>query len=198
MGPRETVKHGRQTDESEKAGEGDSRVSIPAQAVWTVRREGRYITAMNTSPVGHTPIPAPGPSSPASRPSTRRGGPVRRLLRKALRNWRERHRERFNFAIHLVGIPVAVAGVLLLGCAAVDALTTELGVALFPEVPWSWALAAVVVGYFLQWVGHCVEGNDVGEWAAVKRLVGLPYVGIAPRWQGVPLDDARPGPTDNR
>jgi hypothetical protein len=29
-----------------------------------------------------------------------------------------------------------------------------------------------------------VEGNDVGEWAAVKRLFGLPYVSISPRWQG--------------
>ena len=36
-------------------------------------------------------------------------GPVRRFIRRALRNWRERHRVPFNFAIHLLGIPIAVA-----------------------------------------------------------------------------------------
>jgi hypothetical protein len=44
-------------------------------------------------------------------------------------------------------------------------------------------VGAIVAGYFLQWVGHRVEGNDVGEWAAIKRLLGLPYVAVAPRWQ---------------
>ena len=44
----------------------------------------------------------------------------------------------------------------------------------------SWA---IILGYVLQYVGHCVEGNDLGEWAGVKRLLGLPYVGISPRWQ---------------
>jgi hypothetical protein len=39
-----------------------------------------------------------------------------------------------------------------------------------------------VLGYLLQWIGHLAEGNDLGEWAAIKRLLGLPYVGIAPRW----------------
>jgi len=48
---------------------------------------------------------------------------------------------------------------------------------------WYWGTAGLVVGYFLQFVGHRVEGNDVGEWAAVKRLLGLPYVSISPRWQ---------------
>jgi hypothetical protein len=90
----------------------------------------------------------------------------RRPLRRILRNWRQRHRHPFNFAIHLIGIPLAVAGVVLL-C--------------FQE--WLWGAVAFVLGYLLQWVGHLVEGNDVGEWAAVKRMLGLPYVGIAPRWE---------------
>ena len=42
--------------------------------------------------------------------------------------------------------------------------------------------AGLVVGYLLQYVGHRAEGNDVGEWAAVKRLLGLPYVGVSPRY----------------
>jgi hypothetical protein len=35
----------------------------------------------------------------------------------------------------------------------------------------------------LQWIGHRVEGNDLGEWAAIKRMLGLAYVGVAPRWR---------------
>jgi hypothetical protein len=106
------------------------------------------------------------PSSSPTPPQRRWRFPVLRWLGGRLRNWRERHRVPFNFAIHMVGIPLAVAGVVLLFF-----------------LPWYWGVGAVVLGYFLQWLGHCVEGNDVGEWAAVKRLLGLPYVGVAPRWQ---------------
>jgi hypothetical protein len=35
----------------------------------------------------------------------------------------------------------------------------------------------------LQYIGHKLEGNDVGEWAGIKKLLGLPYVGISPRWE---------------
>jgi hypothetical protein len=97
-------------------------------------------------------------------PAPRR--PLRKLLRKALSNWRERHQHPFNFAIHLLGIPLAVSGLFLLFF-----------------LPWYWGLGAFVLGYLLQYAGHAVEGNDVGEWAAIKRVLGLPYVGIAPRWQ---------------
>ena len=99
--------------------------------------------------------------------------PLLAFLRRRLEGWRLRHQLPFNFYIHLLGIPLAllVAPVLLF------------------FVPWYWAVAAFVVGYLLQWVGHRAEGNDLGEWAAVKRLLGLPYVGIAPRWQ--PQDPTR-------
>jgi hypothetical protein len=78
----------------------------------------------------------------------------------------QRHRHPFNFWIHMLGIPLAVAGVVLL-------FVTD----------WYWGVAALVLGYALQYLGHLVEGNDVGEWAAIKRLLGLPYVSISPRWQ---------------
>ena len=52
--------------------------------------------------------------------------------------------------------------------------------------------AVAVAGYFLQWVGHRVEGNDVGEFIPVKKLLGLPYVSIAPQFQTA---DADPSPT---
>ncbi len=88
----------------------------------------------------------------------------RRPLRRILLNWLERHQHPFNFWIHLVGIPCAVAGVVLL-CLQM----------------WLWGAGLFILGYLLQYIGHRVEGNDVGEWAAVKRMLGLPYVGIAPR-----------------
>jgi len=103
-------------------------------------------------------------AKPTTAPSPR--GPLRRFIRQALGNWLERHQDPVNFWIHLVGIPVAVAGLPLL-----------------LVLPWYWGVGALVTGYFLQYIGHRFEGNDVGEWAAIKRLLGLPYVGIAPRWQ---------------
>jgi hypothetical protein len=101
-------------------------------------------------------------SAPLSEPATS----WRRPVRKILRNWRQRHRHPFNFWIHLVGIPLAVAGAALL---------------IMQE--WYWGAGALAVGYLLQFLGHRVEGNDVGEWAAIKRLCGRPYVSISPQWQ---------------
>src|SRR5262245_39350546 len=105
----------------------------------------------------------PPPSAPPpAQPSFLERRPIRRWLAKVLRNWRERHRHPFNFAIHLLGIPLAVAGLVL-----------------FVALPWSlwyWGVGAFVAGYLLQFVGHLVEGNDLGEWAGIKRMLGLPYV----------------------
>ena len=71
-----------------------------------------------------------------------------------------------------IGIPLAVSSILLL-------FLTD----------WYWAAGAFFFGYLLQWIGHQAEGNDLGEWAAIKRLFGLPYVGISPRWN--PTDPDR-------
>lgn len=92
--------------------------------------------------------------------------PIRRFLRRFLANWRERHQHPFNRGIHLLGIPLSLL----------------VAPALLFVVPWWWALAAFVAGYVLQWIGHLVEGNDLGEWAGIKRMLGLPYVGIAPQY----------------
>jgi hypothetical protein len=88
------------------------------------------------------------------------------LAGRARRNWLVRHQNPFNYRIHLVGIPLAFAGIPLLFLAE-----------------WYWGVGAVVAGYLLQWVGHRVEGNDVGEFIPVKRMLGLPVVAIAPRYQ---------------
>ena len=94
---------------------------------------------------------------------------ARKLLRfagRARRNWLDRHQNAFNFWIHMLGIPLAFAGVPLL-------FLTD----------WYWGAGAIVGGYLLQWVGHQVEGNDVGELIPFKRLLGLPCVSIAPQYQ---------------
>jgi hypothetical protein len=93
----------------------------------------------------------------------------RRPLRRALGNWLERHQHPFNRGIHLLGIPLALLGVVLFFTLSWD--------------EWYWGVLAFVAGYLLQWIGHLVEGNDLGEWAGIKRLLGLPYVAISPRWQ---------------
>lgn len=83
---------------------------------------------------------------------------------RARRNWLDRHQTPANYWIHLLGIPLAFAGVPLL-------FLTD----------WYWGVGAIVGGYLLQWVGHRIEGNDVGEFIPVKRLLGLPVVAIAPQ-----------------
>ena len=95
----------------------------------------------------------------------------RKPIRRFLRNWLERHQHPFSFAIHMIGIPLAFAGF-----------------AMFFFTEWYWALTAVVAGYLLQWIGHLVEGNDMGEWAGIKRLLGWPYVAISPRYQKPAVD----------
>ncbi|MSR30937.1 MAG: DUF962 domain-containing protein [Gemmataceae bacterium] len=94
------------------------------------------------------------------------------FIKRRLGNWKLRHQLPFNFAIHMVGIPLAVASL-----------------PMFYFMEWYWGAGALFLGYLLQYIGHQLEGNDVGEWAGIKKLLGLPYVGIAPRWN--PTDPNR-------
>ena len=48
---------------------------------------------------------------------------------------------------------------------------------------WWRPVGALTVSYALQWVGHLVEGNDMGELILVKKLLRRPYVSIAPRYR---------------
>src|SRR5262245_32617241 len=113
-------------------------------------------------------------TSPTSPDSTKPRRPLFAFLKRRWEGWRLRHQLTFNFAIHMIGIPMAVTGLVLL---------------FVPGVDWYWGVGALVLGYVLQYVGHLAEGNDLGEWAAIKRLLGWPYVGIAPRWN--PEDPSR-------
>lgn len=91
---------------------------------------------------------------------------------KWLRTWLERHQSPVSFYLHLVGIPLAVGGALL---------------AVYQLWQWRWdvwwrPVGLILVGYALQIIGHMIEGNDVGEWILVKRLLGWPYTAISPRY----------------
>jgi hypothetical protein len=121
--------------------------------------------------------PKPYPDGMSEAPTKRRFPIARKLWKfagKALRNWRERHQNPLNFGIHLVGIPL-----------------TLVGLALLFFLPWEWGVGAFVLGYVFQWVGHLVEGNDVGELIPVKKMLGLRTVSVAPQYQrSAPPDSA--------
>ena len=86
------------------------------------------------------------------------------LAKRALANWRERHQHPLNFGIHLVGIPLTLVGLVLLFV-----------------VEWYWGVGLFVLGYLLQFIGHGIEGNDVGELIPVKRALGLKVIAVVPR-----------------
>ncbi len=74
--------------------------------------------------------------------------------------------------LHYVGIPLAVAAV---------------GLALVQLAQWRWDLwwrpaVLLVGGYVLQYIGHRLEGNDMGEVVLAKKLLGRPYVAVSPRY----------------
>lgn len=89
-------------------------------------------------------------------------------------NWRERHMHPVSFALHAVAIPMlVVAGVLV--------------VLQLAEGAWAlwWRPAVLVVAsYLLQWIGHTVEGNDMGEVILIKKLLGRPYVAVVKKGRG--------------
>jgi uncharacterized membrane protein YGL010W len=83
----------------------------------------------------------------------------------------DRHRGPLNFALHMIGIPVSVVGMLLLPLSV-------------PTLSWRLLLLALgcfAGGYVLQFLGHWVEGSDPGEVIALKRRLGRPYVEYEPR-----------------
>lgn len=89
-----------------------------------------------------------------------------------LRNWLERHQTSISFWLHMVGIPLTIAFIPL---------------ALYQLAIWRWDLwwrptLLLAIGYLLQWLGHLYEGNDMGEVIVIKKLLGRPYVAVAPQF----------------
>ncbi len=77
-----------------------------------------------------------------------------RLVRDFFVDYFSRHTNNWNRALHVVGVPLAPFLFLYL-------LVTG---QLFR------AAAAFVAGYLLQWIGHTIEGNEVGEVILAKWI----------------------------
>lgn len=89
-----------------------------------------------------------------------------------LNNWLERHRHPASRMLHAVGIPITVCAIVL---AAIQLAQSRWDV-------WWRPAALFAAGYLLQWIGHVIEGNDMGEIIVVKRWLGKPYQAVAPRY----------------
>ena len=92
-------------------------------------------------------------------------------MRRWLTNWLERHRHPASFTLHVAGIPLTMAAVVL---AIVQLWQGRWDL-------WWRPVGLLAGGYLLQWVGHLVEGNDMGEVVLVKKWLGRPYVAISRR-----------------
>ena len=77
-------------------------------------------------------------------------------MRRAIANWRKRHLNPINFALHVVGIPACFVAAPIL---------------LIFRLWWPGA-AAFVGGYALQFIGHFVERNRSGEAMLFRRILG--------------------------
>jgi hypothetical protein len=94
--------------------------------------------------------------------------------------WKARHRHPASLALHAVGIPLTVWALILAGWQLRE---------------WRWDLwwrpaLLFVAGYVLQWIGHRIEGNTMGEVILLNRWLGRPYVAVSPRY----LPKPKPGP----
>ena len=101
-------------------------------------------------------------------------------MRAWLSNYLQRHQHPASLVLHIIGVPMTVAAV---------------GLAAWQLAQWRWDLwwrpaALLAGGYVLQWVGHRIEGNDMGEVVLVKKLLNRPYKAVADRYQtGSAADD---------
>jgi hypothetical protein len=89
---------------------------------------------------------------------------------KLISNWLARHRHPASQVLHAIGIPLLAAG-LVLGA-------WQLWHGMWAL--WWRPVGLIVFGYVLQWAGHAIEGNDMGEVVLIKKMLGRPYVVIAP------------------
>jgi hypothetical protein len=79
---------------------------------------------------------------------------MRDVLSNYLRNYMSQHTHPANRALHLVGVPLAPWG----------------GIYLLTRGQFGVAVVAFGAGYGLQYLGHRIEGNQMGDWKLVKAL----------------------------
>ena len=86
--------------------------------------------------------------------------------------WLKRHQHPACRVLHAIGIPLTAVAAALLAIQVIWA----------PRRWWCLAVALLLIGYFLQWLGHRLEGNDMGEIILLKKCLGLSYVAVSPRY----------------
>lgn len=86
------------------------------------------------------------------------------MLGRFAANYIQRHRNRANQVLHLIGVP----------------LTFVVSVVFLVEQNWPAAAGCFVGGYVFQFIGHAIEGNDAGELILIKKMLGRPYREFAP------------------
>jgi len=87
-------------------------------------------------------------------------------------HWRRRHQHPVSFGLHLIGIPLTIACIPL----AILQLTHD------QWDLWWRPVALLVGGYLLQWIGHLIEGNDMGEVILIKKRLGKSYIAVSPKY----------------
>ncbi len=88
-----------------------------------------------------------------------------------VRYW-QRHRHPISRWLHVIGVPLTLVAAGLFIAHAVTNCWDG----------WWRPVALLVVGYLLQWLGHWIEGNDMGEIILIKKCLGRPFVAVAPRY----------------
>lgn len=96
------------------------------------------------------------------------------------RRYLERHQHPACRVLHLVGVPIIPVALIL---ALVQLAQSRWDL-------WWRPVGLLVLSYLLQWVGHRIEGNDLGEVILIKKFLGRPYTAIAPRY--IRRDDSQP------
>ena len=90
-----------------------------------------------------------------------------------LTRYLERHQHPISRMLHVLGIPLTLAAVVLAGVQLAQGRWDL----------WWRPVIVLLAGYLMQWVGHKIEGNDMGEVMILKKWLGRPYVAISPRYR---------------
>ena len=88
-------------------------------------------------------------------------------------HWKLRHQHPLSLWLHAVGIPLTLAAVVLAVVQLIDGRWDL----------WWRPAALLVAGYVLQWVGHRIEGNTMGELILILKWLDRPYTAISPKYQ---------------
>lgn len=94
-------------------------------------------------------------------------------MSSAYERWMARHQHPASRVLHAIGIPMTVIAVGMFVVYGLDLLPAQ----------WWIAVSVFFLSFALQWVGHQIEGNDMGEIILIKKALGMPYVAVSPRYR---------------